>query len=106
MKVWEEQGKWNFSHKIKLLQAEEKYSLGSFDDARELYKQAIAVANEHRFVNDLALSYELAAHFFMSAGDLVVSYQHFTLAHKAYADWGAMGKARLLFDFINQRFNG
>ena len=106
IKYWAERGcKWNFLHKMHLLQAEERYSIGDFDAAKKSYKEAIAASEAHRFTNDLALSYELAAHFYMTTGDLHASLEHYRHAHETYARWGAAGKATQLFGFINERFS-
>jgi hypothetical protein len=53
MKVWSEQGcKWNFEQKLLLLSAEESYCLCDYAAAKESYKNAIAAAKSHKFIND------------------------------------------------------
>lgn len=88
---WAEEGSsWNFSHKHLLLQAEEHYCLGDHERARESYSAALAEAKQHKFVNDLSLGYELTAMFLLEIGDLQSALEHFTSAHEAYSEWGAM----------------
>ena len=107
MKVWAERGAaWNFSQKLSLLQAEDSYCLGDMDNAKESYKQAIAAAKRHKYTNEMAISLELAARFFLCIGELKSSLEHFTLAHEAYGSWGAMGKAEKLFNFVTEQFAG
>lgn len=56
IKVCADQGsKWNFEHMLFLCEAEENYSLGDFDSAKELYMNAIAAARTHKFQSDEAL---------------------------------------------------
>jgi tetratricopeptide (TPR) repeat protein len=95
---------WNFSHKLNLLEAEDSFSLGDFDAAKQSYQDAIAASEAHKFNNDLSLSYELAAKFYLSIGELQTSLEHFTLAHEAYGKWGATGKAQKLFTYANEIF--
>jgi tetratricopeptide (TPR) repeat protein len=100
IKLWADRGAaWNFSHKLNLLEAEDSFSLGDFDSAKQSYQNAITASKAHKFDNDLSLSYELAAKFYLSIGELQTSLElleHFTLAHEAYCAWGALGKAQKL----------
>jgi hypothetical protein len=50
MKHWTTEGsEWNFKHKLK---AEDLYCQGNIDFAKEYYKEAIACARSHKFIND------------------------------------------------------
>lgn len=107
MKQWSEQGcPWNFEHKWLLLEAEGQYCCGNFEGAKESYKKAIESAQSHKFANDEALSCELAAYFYADIGDLGSSLEHIRLAHEKYHAWGAVAKAGMIFEYINQMFNG
>jgi hypothetical protein len=77
------------------MQAEEYFSTSDFQQARESYKNAIHTAGLHKFVNDEALSCELAARFYCETGDFASSFEHFNLAHKRYCDWGCVAKANI-----------
>jgi tetratricopeptide (TPR) repeat protein len=79
------------------MQAEEYFSTGEFQQARESYRNAIHAAGSHKFVNDEALSSELAARFYFETGDRASALEHFNLAHKRYIDWGCVAKANKLF---------
>jgi tetratricopeptide (TPR) repeat protein len=105
MKLWSEQGSpLNFSHKLYLLEAEEQYSVGNIDAARELYKRSIQYAGKSKYVNEEALACELAGRFYFNIGEVSVSLDHFILAHERYQAWGAIGKANQLFGFISSSF--
>lgn len=104
MKLWAEQGSsWNFKQKFLLMQAEEHYSNGNIDSARECYEHAIEYAKLHKFINDEALACELAANFYFETGDLIASMEHFKLAHEKYIHWGALAKAEKLFAYTKEK---
>jgi tetratricopeptide (TPR) repeat protein len=86
------------------MEAEEYFSIGEFQHAQEFYKRAILTARSHKFVNDEALSCELAARFYFETGDLTSSLEHFTLAHKSYCTWGAIEKGNRLFAYTLETF--
>jgi hypothetical protein len=52
------------------------------------------------------LACELAARFYLEIGDLPSALDHFLLSHEKYELWGAVGKAALLFAFVNDKFSG
>ena len=105
LKEWAEKGStWNFENKLMLLQAEESYCDGNVEDAKKLYDDAISSARRHKFINEEALAYELAARFYFETGDEGTSWHLFSKAHQKYQEWGAFGKATHLFADINNRF--
>lgn len=105
IQVWVEQGcRWNFEHKFLLLAAEESHCLGDNDVAKEYYKNAIAAAQTHKFLNDECFALEAAANFYFENGDLPSSLDHFRLAHVRYYEWGACAKANQLFQHIIDKF--
>ena len=107
MKLYSNQGSpWNFLHKFLLLEAEGHYCNGNSQSAQESYKKAIITASSHKFHNDEALSYELAANFYHAKGDSATSLEHFRIAHEKYHEWGALKKADKLFESIQKMFAG
>ena len=105
LKVWSEQGSaWNFEQKLRMLEAEENYSLGDFEGAKVSYQDAISAAKLHKFLNDEALAYELASKFYFQIGDVSTSLKHYTWAHEVYCKYGADGKADELFSYIKGKF--
>lgn len=105
IELWSGQGcAWNFEQKVQLLGAEEQYCDGNFEQAKLLYASAIASAKQHKYVNEEALAYECAARFYMEIGDNSTSLQHFIMAHETYEAWGAVEKARRMFEYVNEKF--
>ncbi|KAL7503900.1 hypothetical protein ACHAXN_005761 [Cyclotella atomus] len=103
MQNWVNQGvPWNFKQKLLLMQAEDNYSNGNLQTARDLYSSAITCAKQHRFLNDESLACEMAARFYLETGHQSLSLQHFRLAHETYIAWGALGKANCLFEYTNR----
>jgi tetratricopeptide (TPR) repeat protein len=94
MKVWYDQGStWNFKQKLTLMEAEEYFSNGNFQLAKESYQKAITCSRSNNSINDEALSCELAARFYSETGNQTQSLAHFTMAREKYIKWGATGKA-------------
>jgi hypothetical protein len=59
MKHWTTEGsEWNFKHKLNLMEAEDSYCQGNIDFAKEYYKEAIACARSHKFINDEGEKYD------------------------------------------------
>ena len=101
-----EQGSsWNFEHKLQLLEAEDYYCRGDFEQATESYKKAISSAKAHKFINDEVLACELVGEFFLHIDNQTSSLEYLMLAHEKYCEWGAHGKASQLFSFINTKFD-
>lgn len=96
MQGWTNSSQWNFEHKLLLLDAEENFCDGNFDQAKTLYQKAIESAKEHRFVNGEALACELAGYFYLEMGDENTANDYFIKAHERYETWGASGKATSL----------
>jgi hypothetical protein len=105
IKAWKDQGcLWNFESKSFLLDAESSYSNGNMELARVLYDNAISSARQHKFQNEEALAYELAAIFYLNMGSKSVALKYFTSAHGKYFEWGAFAKVRTLYAFIHETF--
>jgi len=105
MRAWAERGSsWNFRHELQLMEAEHHCCNGNFEQATQSYENAIATARVHKYINDEALACELAGRFFLDRDDLASSLEYWRLAHKKYFDWGAVGKANQLLNFINAKF--
>lgn len=105
MKHWADEGAaWNFEHKLKLMEAEERFCIGDLETAKQSYKIAIELAKDRKFINDEALACELAAKFYFETENLSLSLEHYRFAHEKYCEWGAVGKANQLFGIINEKF--
>ena len=105
MQSWNEQGsKWNFEHKLKLMEAEDAYSNGDFGRAQDLYDKAVSLAKQHKFINDESLANELAAKFHLANGNKPISLKYFIEAHEKYYEWNAYAKVKSLYAFIQETF--
>ena len=104
---WNEQGsKWNFKHKLELMEAEEAYSNDDFDRAQILYDKAVSSAKQHKFIHEEALANELAAKFYLAKGERSISLKYFIEAHEKYYEWNAFAKAKALYASIQEKFGG
>eukprot|EP00804_Cyclotella_cryptica_P029852 CCRYP_010780-RC/>CCRYP_010780-RC protein AED:0.08 eAED:0.08 QI:0/0.8/0.66/1/0.8/0.66/6/45/1317 len=104
MRTWRDKGSlWNFENKCFLLEAEECYSNGNVDEAMALYEHAISSAQDHKFVHEEALSYELAANYYFDIGNKLMALKYFTCAREAYFKWGAFAKVTTLNTYTQEK---
>ncbi|MEH1786604.1 MAG: AAA family ATPase [Nostoc sp.] len=92
MQKWVHHAPTNFLHKFYLVEAERHRVLGQKAEAIEMYDRAIAQATEHEYLNEQALSYELAARFYLQWGKEKIAQDYLFNAHYAYTRWGAKAK--------------
>lgn len=103
METWEKECKWNFENKSLLLKAEEKFSVGEFDAASDLYRRSISSAHAHRFFHEEAVACELASAFFIGIEGREESLELLKRAVGCYQLWGACEKANALSVQIEAR---
>ncbi len=96
LKKWAHYAPMNHLHKYLLVEAELSSVLGKSEDARQLYDQAIKLANEHKFLHEEALSNELAAKFWLAENNKKIARVYMVEAHYCYQLWGAESKVALL----------
>jgi len=94
MQKWATHAPMNFLHKFYLVEAERCRVLGKDGDAREFYDKAIALAQEHEYLNEEALAYELAGQFYLAKGLPKLAQVYLRDAHYAYQRWGALAKVK------------
>jgi tetratricopeptide (TPR) repeat protein len=87
---------WNFQNKLFLLKAEQQFCARDFILAENYYDAAISSSREHRFLNEEALSLELAAFFYLETGRRSRSIDFFSRAISKYREWEAHAKAQSL----------
>ncbi|MDF5715368.1 MAG: ATP-binding protein [Rhizonema sp. NSF051] len=92
MKVWADNCPENFLHKYLLVAAEIARISGRWQEAIDLYDQAIESAREHEFIQDEALANELAAKFWLAKGKEEFAQVYLKKAHQGYQIWGAKRK--------------
>ncbi|WP_174713796.1 ATP-binding sensor histidine kinase [Nostoc sp. TCL240-02] len=83
----------NFQHKFDLVEAERHRVLGEKIAAIELYDRAISLAKENEYIQEEALSNELAAKFYLDWGKGKIAQVYMQEAYYCYARWGAKAKA-------------
>ena len=96
LKDWAEQAPENFLHKHCLIEAERLRVLGDHLKAMELYDRAINLARENGYINEEALSSELAAKFYLAWDKEFIAQSYMTHAYYGYARWGAKAKLDVL----------
>jgi len=89
---WAQVAPMNFLHKFHLVEAERARIEGRAAEAREQYDAAIALAQQHGYLNDEALAYELAGQFYLARGQSRLADYYLRDARAAYARWGAHAK--------------
>ncbi|MEH2354671.1 trifunctional serine/threonine-protein kinase/ATP-binding protein/sensor histidine kinase [Nostoc sp.] len=82
----------NFQHKFDLVEAERHRVLGEKIAAIELYDRAITLAKENEYIQEEALSNELAAKFYLDWGKEKIAQVYMQEAYYCYARWGAKAK--------------
>ncbi|AVH68023.1 trifunctional serine/threonine-protein kinase/ATP-binding protein/sensor histidine kinase [Nostoc sp. 'Peltigera membranacea cyanobiont' N6] len=82
----------NFQHKFDLVEAERYRVLGEKIAAIELYDRAIYLAKENQYIQEEALSNELAAKFYLDWGKEKIAQVYMQEAYYCYARWGAKAK--------------
>ncbi|ABA25205.1 serine/threonine protein kinase and signal transduction histidine kinase with GAF and PAS/PAC sensor (plasmid) [Trichormus variabilis ATCC 29413] len=94
MQKWAEHAPMNYLHKFYLVEAEKARVLGQFLEAEELYEQAIAGAAENEYIQEEALTYELAAKHYLARGRSKIAQTYMKEAHYCYDRWGAIAKVK------------
>ncbi|AVH67648.1 AAA family ATPase [Nostoc sp. 'Peltigera membranacea cyanobiont' N6] len=82
----------NYLHKWHLIEAEKQRVLGNKAEALEHYDRAISLAKENGYIQEEALSNDLAAKFYLDWGKEKVAQAYMQQAYYCYAHWGAKAK--------------
>jgi len=92
LQKWGKHAPMNYLHKFHLVEAEKCRVLGKTERARIHYEQSIALANEHNYMNEEALAYELSAKFYLHQDLLQLGRYYLQYAIELYKEWGAHAK--------------
>ena len=92
MKQWAHYAPMNYQHKWCLIEAERYRILNKLEQAMEYYDRAILSAKANEYINEEALSNELAAKFYLDWGKEKVAQAYMQEAYYCYARWGAKAK--------------
>ncbi|MEH2412364.1 trifunctional serine/threonine-protein kinase/ATP-binding protein/sensor histidine kinase [Nostoc sp.] len=92
LKKWAHHAPMNHQHKFYLVEAEWHRILLQKNKAMELYDRAISLAKENEYIQEEALSNELAAKFYLDWGKEKIAQVYMQEAYYCYARWGAKAK--------------
>jgi predicted ATPase/signal transduction histidine kinase len=92
LKQWSVYGPMNFQHKFLLLAAETARLDGQTAQAMDLYERAIKTAKENEYLQEEALTNELAAKFYLDLDKSKIAQAYMQEAYYCYARWGSLGK--------------
>jgi len=95
-KQWSENCPANFLTKYLLVEAELARFSQRFFEAVDLYEQAISSAQEAGLIQNVALSHELTAKFWLTHGKPKYANIHLREAYYSYQRWGAIRKIEQL----------
>ncbi|MEH2203787.1 MAG: protein kinase [Nostoc sp.] len=92
LKKWAHHAPMNHQHKFYLVEAERQRILLHKNKAMELYNRAITLAKENAYIQEEALSNELAAKFYLDWDKEKIAQVYMQEAYYCYARWGAKAK--------------
>ncbi|OCQ89667.1 serine/threonine protein kinase [Nostoc sp. MBR 210] len=94
LQTWANLAPFNHQHRSSLIAAEKLRVLGQNYDAMAHYDLAIAAAKTHGYLQEEALSNELAAKFYLHWGKEKVAAGYMQEAYYCYARWGSQAKTQ------------
>ncbi len=92
MEHWAHHAPMNYLHKYYLVEAERYRIHCQYLEAIEYYDRAISLAEEHKYLNEEALTQELAGKFYLEWGKHKIAQGYLTDAYYSYVRWGALAK--------------
>lgn len=93
---WAAGAPMNYQHKYDLVEAERCRVLGDPSAAMDAYDRAIEGARRYGFIQEEALSNELAAKFYLGRGKEKIAQVYMQEAYRCYRRWGAVAKVEQL----------
>ena len=93
---------WNFTNKLRLLEAEQQSLRQTHRKAVPLYEAAIESAKKSGFIHEQGLACEKAAFYFMRLKNKEKALEYFQQARECYFQWGSFVKV----DFIQKELDG
>ncbi|BBD67253.1 multi-sensor signal transduction multi-kinase [Nostoc commune NIES-4072] len=100
MQQWANYAPMNHQHRFELVEAEKCRILAQKTAAIEFYDRAISLAKENGYIQEAALSNELAAKFYLDWGKEKIAQVYMQEAYYCYTSWGAKSKV----DDLEQRY--
>jgi len=93
IRKWVKRGNPNVVHSLHLLESELASLNGKYNKAEQHFKSAIDTAEKNGFLQDQALSNEMASTYYKRRGDESNRDYHLKQAIECYSKWGATAKA-------------
>ncbi|MBF0442356.1 MAG: GAF domain-containing protein, partial [Oligoflexales bacterium] len=94
MKRWSRHAPVNYMNKWLLVEAERARASGRPLQAQQLYDKSIEAARSSEFIQEEALTFELAAKFYLEQGHNIIAQAYITKAWFLNKQWGASGKVK------------
>ncbi|RDW16905.1 hypothetical protein CWR48_14940 [Oceanobacillus arenosus] len=98
LEKWANHAPMNYMHKYLLVKGELAKAKGKTDEAIQLYNQAIDLASENGFLQDLALANQCAAYFYLDQQLPKSAKSYLADAYHHYMEWGAERIAFRLYE--------
>jgi len=92
LKKWARHAPMNHLHLVRLIEAERHFLCSANQKAANAYTAAIELARQHRYLQEEALAYELAALYYLRRRKLDIAKSYMLEARYAYLRWGATAK--------------
>jgi diguanylate cyclase (GGDEF)-like protein len=96
MRKWAHHAPMNCLHMCNLIEAELARLKGNTVNAMRFYDQAISAAKKNGFTNDLAITLELTALFYLEQEQEMIARMYMTAAAETYQKWGVPAKTAKL----------
>eukprot|EP00984_Skeletonema_dohrnii_P035066 scaffold34603_cov158-Skeletonema_dohrnii-CCMP3373.AAC.4 len=93
---------WNFTNKLRLLEAEQQSLTKCHCQSIALYDASIASAKKSGFIHEQGLACEKAGFYFMRVKNKEKALEYFQQARECYKEWGSSIKV----DFIQKELDG
>jgi hypothetical protein len=92
---------WNFTNKLRLLEAEQQSQRQNHRKSVDLYIASIEAAKNSGFIHEQGLACEKAALYFMKVKEEEKALQYFQQARECYEEWGSDVKV----DYVQKKMD-
>ena len=83
---------WNFTNKLRLLEAEYQSTCQDHRKSVAMYDASIASAKRSGFIHEQGLAFEKAGFYFKRENEKEKALEYFTKARECYEEWGSIMK--------------
>lgn len=92
---------WNFTNKLRLLEAEKQSLSFNHHEAIASYDASIASAKKSGFIHEQGLACEKAAFYHKRKGSVCIAMGYFEQARQCYEEWGSSVKVNSIQGELN-----